>query len=288
MDQNSFKRANKPASCTQPPWQYLIPKDQRDSTLRKIREETVLAYGESFDECPKRKTCFTKECLGRPLPFLSETAKPYLEELKKTQKVVDNEMFISNCNGCPIFKTCTSTCSQVNDYMNRDKNQEIDFVLKADLEDVSQKVQVAVSDKPKATDLQLPWDILPSRKANVIKKYLYEQKDFLAVANELDLSNQAEAKYQFYSSLTKMSEYAVMRKFIDEKGEELTEKQLLILKKVYIENNTLTDVAIYVNTSVAAITGMLNRIVDKYAIKWPVFVRKEDNKPVYNVPEILK
>lgn len=288
MDETKYKRTNKPASCSQSPWQYLIPKDQRDSTLRKIREETINIYGESFDECPKRKTCFTKQCMGRPMPVLSPTAKPYIDALRKTHKFNGDEMLISTCEGCSIFKTCTSTCSQVNDYMNRDKNQEIDYVFKPDLENISQKVQVASIDKPKATDLQLPWDIIPSRKANVIKKYLYEQKDFLAVANELELSSQAEAKYQFYAALTKMSEYAIMRKFLEENENKLTEKQVLILKKVYLENNTLTDVATYVNTSVAAVTGILNRVITKNSISWPVFVRKENNKLIYKVPEILK
>lgn len=287
MKENEFKKIHKISSCTQPIWQNFIPKDQRDSILRKIREETILAYGESFDECPKRKTCFTKNCLGRPLPVLSKTAKPFLDLLVKTHTIINNELFIANCDTCAIKNICTTTCSQVNDFMNRDKNPEIEFILKSTLEE-SDRQLTDLGDKPKVLDLELPWDILPNRKAIVIKKYLYEQKDFLAVANELDLTNQAEAKYQFYAALTKMAEYAVMRRFINENLTKLTDKQALILKKVYIENNILTDVAAHVNISTPAISRLITRLVIKFNIKWPLFVKKEHNKIIYNVPEILK
>lgn len=288
MNEKKFKQQNKPAACTQAPWKFLIPIDQRDETMRKIREETITAYGYSMDECTKRKTCFTKSCMGRELPWKSETAKPYLEQLKQTHKVINDELYIDNCSGCPIAKTCSSPCYQVNDWINRSTEQETQFIYQENLENYNQEQVQSTGIRPKEQGLQLPWDILNTQKAKVIRKYLYEQKDFLMVAKELDLNNQAEAKYVFYSALTKLSEYAVMRKFLDDNLTKLTEKQQHILEQVYFQNKSLTEVAEDVNTSVAAITNIINRVVEKHKIAWPVFVKKEGTKVIYNVPEILK
>lgn len=288
MNEFDFKKKHKPPACTTQPWKHLIPVDQQDEVLRKIKEETVEIYGYSMDSCTKRKTCFTKTCLGRELPFKSPTAAPYLEQLKLTHKMVNNELYIDNCSTCPIAKTCKSTCSQVNDFINRTSEPEMNLVYTGNLEALSPEIIVEGSDRPKQEDLELPWDILTPHKARVIKKYLYEQKDFLLVAKELDLNNQAEAKYVFYSALTKLSEYGTMRKFLEENLQKLTEKQQLVLDEVYLKNKSLTEVAEQYSISVPAVTGMINRVVEKFSIKWPVFVRKEDQKVIYNVPEVLK
>ena len=73
MNENSFKKRFKQAACTSQPWKYLISKDIREDTLHKIRQETMQAYGFSMDECPKKSVCLTKKCMGRNLPWLSET-----------------------------------------------------------------------------------------------------------------------------------------------------------------------------------------------------------------------
>lgn len=287
-NENKFKKTNKPAACTTPPWKNLIPLNKRDEVLRKIKEETIEHYGYSMDSCTKRKVCFTKTCLGRELPWKSPTAKPYLEQLQNTHRIQNEELYIDNCVSCPIAKSCSSPCSQVNDYMNRSNEPEMHFVYKENLEAVNEEELDSGVDKPKEGGLQLPWDILSPQKSKIIRKYLYEQKDFLAVARELDLNNQAEAKYVFYSALTKLSEYGIMRKFIDENREKLTEKQQLILDEIYFKNKSLTEVAEQYNISVPAVTGMINRVLEKYKLSWPVFVRKEDQKVIYNVPEVLK
>lgn len=288
MNEKKFKQDNKPPACTTQPWKYLIPAEQRDDVLRKIKEETVEIYGYSMDSCTKRKTCFTKTCIGRELPWKSPTAKPYLEQLQKTHRIENNELHIDNCATCPIAKTCTSTCSQVNDFINRTSEPEMQFVYQENLESYNQEQVQASGERPKEQGLELPWDILTPAKARVIRKYLYEQKDFLLVAKELDLNNQAEAKYVFYSALTKLSEYGIVRKFLEENSEKLTEKQRLIMDEVYFKNKSLTEVAEQYTISVPAVTGMINRVVEKYSLKWPVFVRKEDQKVIYNVPEVLK
>lgn len=288
-NEKKFKQDNKPSACTAPPWKNLIPVDQRDDILRKIRQETIAEYGYSMDECTKRKTCFTKTCLGRELPWKSETAKPYLEQLKTTHKVVNDELFIDNCSTCPIAKTCTSACSQVNDFINRSYVQEMNFTLQDDVDVTNEEeVNPFAPVKEKEKDLKLPWDILTTQKARVIRKYLYEQKDFLAVARELDLNNQAEAKYVFYSALTKLSEYGTVRRFLEKNKDKLTEKQQLILNEIYFKNKSLTEVAEQYSISVPAVTLMVGRVVEKFNVHWPVFVRKEGHKVIYNVPEVLK
>lgn len=287
-NEKKFKLDHKPPACTTQPWKNLIPIEQRDNILRKIKEETVEIYGYSMDSCTKRKTCFTKTCIGRELPWKSPTAKPYLEQLKTTHRIQNDELFIDNCSTCPIAKTCTSTCSQVNDFINRASDPQIQFVYQENLEAADETYTQSSGERPKEQGLELPWDILTPAKARVIRKYLYEHKDFLIVAKELDLNNQAEAKYVFYSALTKLSEYGIMRRFLEQNSEKLTEKQRLMMGEVYLKNKSLTEVAEQYNISVPAVTGMINRIVDKFSIKWPVFVRKEDQKVIYNVPEVLK
>lgn len=287
-NEKKFKFDHKPPACTTQPWKNLIPVDQRDDVLRKIKEETVEIYGYSMDACTKRKTCFTKTCGGRELPWKSPTAKPYLEKLKTTHKIQNDELYIDNCASCPIARTCTSTCSQVNDFINRASNPEMQFVYQENLESYNQEEVMSSGERPKETNLELPWDILTPAKARVIKKYLYEQKDFLLVAKELGLNNQSEAKYSYYSAINKLSEWAIMRKFISENASKLTETQRKILVDVYIHNKDLTSIAETANISVAAVSQTINRVVSKFSIKWPIFVKKEGNKVIYNVPEIFK
>ena len=88
VDEKAFKRIHKPPACTKAPWEHLVTGPNKDNILRAIRQETIAIYGQSMDECPKRKVCFTKSCIGRPLPFKSPTAKPYLDQLKLTHNIV--------------------------------------------------------------------------------------------------------------------------------------------------------------------------------------------------------
>lgn len=290
-DENRFKRTFRPPSCTMAPWYNLISKDQRDQVMRAIRQETVEAYGYSMDECVKRKTCLTKSCIGRPLPFKSETAKPYLEKLKQTHKIEDELLYISNCDSCQIVKSCKSPCYQLNDFLNRASSKEAEIVPQENLENhvienitnTSETINNFIM-----TSNNIPWDCLTETRKAVIKKYLYEKKDFYVIAKELDLNNQARVKYEFYSALTRLSEFAIMRKFLQDNSKELTTKQIETLNSVYTDNLSLTDAAKKHSVSKQAIQQILTRVVNKYNIKWSIFVSKQGNKIVYNVPELFK
>lgn len=289
MNESSFKKSHKFAACTMPPWYNLIPKDIRDFVMRKIRQETIEAYGYSMDECPKRKTCLTKNCIGRPLPFKSETARPYLEKLRVSHKIENDELFISNCDSCPIAKICKSPCHQVNDFLNRASNREADLIMQDTLDN---HVNVSVpqdSIRPSlipSTDV--PWDCLTDIRQSVVKKYLYEGKDFYAIAKEMDLNNQARVKYEFYSALTRLSEFAVMRKFIVDKKGHLNDKQLEVLSLIYEKRCTLTQAAEELKISKQAVQQLLTRVIKANNIKWTVFVKKHKNKIIYNVPGLFK
>lgn len=289
MDEKTYKSSNKFAACTVAPWYNLIPKENREVVMRKIRQETLEAYGYSMDECPKRKTCLTKKCIGRPLPFKSETARPYLEKLRSTHKVENEELFISNCDECPIVKTCKNPCHQVNDFLNRGSNKEAELVSQQTLENHANHVINESSIRPQLISAtKIPWDCLTDIRAEVVKKYLYEGKDFYAISKEMDLNNQARVKYEFYSALTRLSEFAVMRKFLSDKKANLTQKQQIILSHLYEDNLTLTDVASILNTSKQAVQQLLTRLIKSHNIKWTVFVKKHKNKIIYNVPGMFK
>jgi hypothetical protein len=300
MDQTQFKKANKPGACLSLPFEYLIPYAIRIETILKIKQESIDAYGYDLTgECPKRLVCAQKQCIGRPLPFKSPTALPYLKELAKSQKIVKEELFIkTNCNGCPIFNKCSSPCQQVNEFINRSSIQEPYINYKEDLSTIE---MFDVNDEnyesflPEDAKDEIPWDILTSKELTIVK-YRHMGKDFNHISEDenLKLYNEKDAKYAYYAALTKLAEYAIMRKFI-EKGQEkgkLTFKQYQILSKVYLDNKKPSKVAKELKISQAAVTQIISRIIETNKITWPRFVRKEGKsnhqRIIYNIPERLK
>lgn len=289
MNEKDFKKTFKLPVCTVAPWYSLLPKDEKDNLMRKIRQETIELYGHSMDECPKRKVCLTKTCIGRPLPWKSKTALPYLEKLKTTHNIQNDELFISNCDSCTISKTCKNSCYQINDYLNRGYNKEPELVIQENLENHTQVISIGGDfEVENLKNQEIPWDCLTNTRQLVVKKYLYEGKDFLTIAKELDITNQARAKYEFYSALTRLSEFAVIRKFIDENENKLTSKQKRVLIMIYKTNLSLTQVASIENMSKQSIQQIMKRLINKFNIKWSVFVRKQKGKTIYNVPGVFK
>lgn len=287
MNEKDFKKIHKPSACTVAPWDKLVTGPNRDNILRAIRQETIAAYGYAMDECSKRKVCFTKTCLGRELPWKSATAKPYLERLKATHTVTNDELYITNCDGCPIAAYCTTSCSQVNDFLQRDKTDEPEMLYKESLDNVIME-PTETADKLVGIlgrGFTAPWDCLTHRRQAVIKKYVYENKDFLTVAKELGLYDQAKAKYEFYAALTRLSEYAVMRKWIKENPNATG---IEVLNKIYNENRTMVQVAEDMKVSKQAVQQTVSRVIKTNSISWAVFVKKQGNKVVYNVPEVLR
>jgi predicted DNA-binding protein YlxM (UPF0122 family) len=291
MNENDYKAKNKPAACTRPPWARLVPKSDRGRVLAKIRQETNQHYGQQYDECPKRHVCMGKKCMGRPLPWKSETAKPYLEELKKTHTIKNGELYLNNCEVCPLAQKCSSPCAQVNDFLNRWNKREAEIVYKENIENISDQVKQDKISLPMLEGNEVPWDAISPRKRRVVEKYLYQRKDFLTIANEENLNNQARVKYEYYSALTKLSEYAKMREFI-KSNPELTPSQMVLLEEVYINNKTLTQAAKEMNITRQAAQQRLARVMKKYKLSWHKFVRKKKvdnkNKVIYNIPEVLR
>lgn len=288
MDEKKFKKINKPPACTQQPWAHLIHPDERFAVLNKIREESILLHGENMDACPKRKTCFTKACMGRPLPVKSPTFKPYLEQLKKTHTIINDELYINNCGSCQIRTSCKSLCHQMNDWLQRDSDPQPNLIFQENLENYPTDLQMQNTVKEKNLDISLCWEAIPEKKADIIKKYLYQQKDFEIVAKELNISNKALAKYEYYATLNKLAEFSVMRDFLKENQDKLTENQQLILNMVYYGNKTLTQAGKELNISTESVRRTVLRVVEANNLKWPIFVRKEQGKLIYNIPEILK
>ena len=287
MNEKSFKKANKPAICTNPVWKSLITTDDKEDIVRKIRSETVEAYGYSMDACPKRLVCLGQDCLGRPLPVLSPTAKPYLDELKKKYKVVNDELFLTKCEVCPIKLKCTSTCHQINDFLNRHHKKEPEFVFQELSENTTETI-LSSNTNNFMSNKDIPWDSLTIRRQEVIKKYLYEGKDFSAIAKELGMKSQAWVKYEFYAGLTKLSEYASVREYLTNNKENITKGNFSLLEKLYIKNQSITELAKNEGCSKQAIQQRLTRTLDSANIKWIIFVKKVKNKLIYNVPMVFK
>ena len=290
MNDKDFKAKYKMGVCTNSPWKPLIPEDIREETMRQIRKESIELHGLDLDQCPKRFVCLTKTCIGRPLPELSPTAKPYLEQLKKTHKVINGELFISNCDTCTIAKSCKAACWQVNDFMNRQAGEQPNLIYQESLEQHDEIQQpISMDTQPSVfNNLEIPWDCISEAKQNLVKMYLFERKDFISIGKILNIKTAEKVRYQFYAALTKLSEYAIIRKFIENKEEKLTEKQALIMRKVYIDNSSLTSVAKEYNITKQSVQQLVAKVIKQNNLKWHVFVKKRKNKVIYNIPAVLR
>lgn len=291
MDDVKFKKTNRIAACTENPIQHLIPFGIRQQTLLKIKQESIDIYGHDvMAECSKRLTCLKKTCAGRPLAWNSPTAKPYLEELAKTQSIVDQEMVIvTNCQVCPIRIKCTSTCDQVSDFIERDKGKEPDNIQYKDLTDNLVADTYENSESPNILPgYDIPWDVLNPLRKQVVELYLYENNDFTHVAKKTGLYDQAAAKYEFYAALTTLSEYAVVRKFVKDKAYRLNADIRTIMEQVYIYNKPVIALSKELGVSFQSVHARIDRLLKEYDITWYKFVQKKDGKPIYNVPQLLK
>ena len=290
MDEKKFKKDNKPPACTLPPWANLISIENRDDILRKIKQETVQNYGYSMEECPKRMVCIGKTCLGRPLPHNSITAKPYIDKLRKTHKFNnDNELLVSNCNSCSIYKSCTSTCAQITDYMKRDKVNEPHLLYKDNFDNSTQEPERIINlETLIGKGRKIPWDCLPEKRKLTVEKYLYQQKDFLTIAKELGYTDQKNAQYAFWAALTTLSEYAAMRKFFEDNKGKIDGHTEMLIYDLYLNNMSITDIAKIRGVSKQSLQQKISRLIKKYDIKWQVFVKKSGNKLIYNTAEAIK
>lgn len=289
--EKDFKLKNRPPACNTRPWAHLIPKAVRFDVLAKVRQECLALYGYDLDECPKRLVCFAKTCMGRPLEWLSPTAKPYLQEFAKIVGIKENEDYhiITDCSTCPIKLTCTSSCPQVNDFMNRDKIKEPQIDFRENLENIVQEPERTISiqnmiDKKR----DVPWDALTKKRKETVEKYLYQQKDFLTISRELGYYNQAKAKYELYAALTTLAEYASMRKFYEENEQSLKDDDRNVIKSIYLDNMSITEVAKIKNISKQSVQQRVAKIIKNNGITWQIFVRKEGKKLIYNTLEVLK
>lgn len=284
-----WKRDNKPATCTEAPWENLIPFNIRADVMLKIKQESLDKYGHDFNECPKRKVCIGKKCMGRPLPYLSKTARPYLKKLEQTANVVNGELFIdTNCGACPMVDKCNNPCSQIEDYINRHATKEPLLVNFEGIENIQSEDIASVFTLPISNNTKVPWDCLTKRRKKVVETYLFKQRDFLHTAKLHGLNNQASAKYEFYAALTKLSEFAVMRKFITDNRSQLSEKQLYVLEQAYLNNKSFVAIAKRMKVSPQAVQQIVSRLVKNYNLKWTIFVRRYQGKLIYAVPELLK
>jgi predicted DNA-binding protein YlxM (UPF0122 family) len=290
-DHRDWKTKNKPSACTRAPWEYLIPYDLRPMVMRQIRQECIDIYGQSYDECTKRLVCITKSCMGRPLPWKSPTARPYLEKLRETQTIKDSELIIStDCSQCPIVSKCKSLCYQVTDFIGRDKTEEPNIIYNISSTENADCKNLSMPEVPNL-ELQggdIPWDCISERKQLVVKKYLYEQLDYRYIAEQLGINNQARAKYELYSALNKLSEFAIMRDFLADNLWELTNNQRYLLEQIYLGNKSFTQVAKDLDISKQSVQQTVSRVVKKYNIKWNKFVRRKGKKLIYSVPELFK
>jgi DNA-binding CsgD family transcriptional regulator len=289
-NEKEWKKLNRASACTSPPWAPYIEPHRRAEVLRLIRQDCIDELGYSIDECPKRKVCMKKTCMGRPLPWFSEHAKPYLEKMSEEMGLKEGEEYEvkTDCSTCPFFDKCKSPCNQVLDYLERDRVLEPqityqDYLEKIKIEEPElEPVQLNVSPD------EIPWDTLTERKQIVVRKYLYEQRDFRSVAAATGMYNQAAAKYEFYSALNRLAEYAIMRKFIKENAHRLTPRQYEILSLVYFENKKIVEVAEELNISKQSTQQTVARVKKKFNIKIHKFVNKRQGKTKYFTLNVLK
>ena len=133
----------------------------------------------------------------------------------------------------------------------------------------------------------IPWNALSEKKQQIVKAYLYEQKTLEDIAFDL-YTTKSKVRYDYYAALTKLSEFAVVRKFIDAKGTQLDPKTLDILQDVYIHLVERKVKAQQLGQTVNAVDKRIQRVLIEHDVKWTVFVKKQKGKVVFTVPRILK
>lgn len=291
-DDWKYKQKYKPAACTQPIWSSVIPADKRLEILRLIRNETQ-NEGRNLDECPKRKICITKDCLGRTLPWGSETARPYLEQLELTHDIRVNpisgekELFLSTCQTCPLkaANTCNrQPCNQVLDQIKKDESVEPSIEFRDDISNISFSTEDnSASNYPHTID-EIPMEVLTDRKKEIVQQYAIESRDFRAIGkNVLDKDNkQAFVKLEFHSAMSKLKKVSLVREFIKEKGHLLTERQYAIFNLVFLENQTMVAVAKEFQVSKQNIQQIISKILKKHNIVFQPYVKMHNNQPKYS------
>ena len=85
--------------------------------------------------------------------------------------------------------------------------------------------------------------------------------------------------------MTTLSEYAVMRRWIKDNPNA---NGVDVLHQIYNENKTMTQVAENLQISKQAVQQTVARVIKANKLTWNVFVKKQGNKVVYNVPEALR
>ena len=133
----------------------------------------------------------------------------------------------------------------------------------------------------------IPWEVLTIKKQQIVKDYLYNNKTFEDIAFSLK-TTKSKIRYDYYASLTKLSKYAVMRQFLDNKGDQLNPKTFTIMNTIYWYCNNVDVSAKHYNTTTSAIYKRINRVIKEFDITWHVFVKKEKDKIIYNIPPILR
>ena len=288
LNENKFKKTFKSSACARAPWAAFIEPGKRDSIMRQIRIECVQLYGYDLDTCPSRSVCIGKSCLGRELPWLSPTAKPYLEKMKQLGMITGDLYYVEDCSTCPIKNSCTSVCPMMNDFLNRHQSKQPEMVYQESMENYGSQAPERPVMPSELNNVTLPWDCLDPSKEALVKLRLEKRKDFLTIAKQCQLFDQKDARYEFYAALTKLSEYAIVREFIKENKENLTEKVYKVLTDVYINNKTSEQVAQEQGVTYIAIRKMVSRTLKKHSITWPIYVTKKKGKIVYNIPEVLQ
>lgn len=288
MDEKKYKKQFKMASCGRAPWASVIEPHNRDSVMRQIRLECLQIYGYAIDTCPKRAVCLGQSCLGRELPWKSPTAKPYLEKMRNLGMLSGEEYIVNSCSDCPIRDICKTPCAQMNDFINRHQSKQPELVYQENIDNHAIEASEEASRPSLFEGLKIPWDCLGATREAIVRLRLYDRKDFLTIARKCQLYDQSTSRFEFYSALTKLAEYAILREFIKEKGDNLTLDQNQILTKRYIHNMDLVSIAKDSSTTKQNISQIINRIITKNKISWPKYVKKQGNKVIYSIPQVLQ
>ncbi len=259
------------AACTSPPWQALIPFEERPDALRRIREECLSEYGYEFEECSKRLRCDKKQCIGRPLPWKSKTAKPYLDELSKTQKIVNEEMvIITDCQTCPIFKKCTSTCNQIDDYIDRKVKPEPVMYYRNDVSNSTIESEGSAFFK----DISAPihWHLISTLYKNALQDYILKDLNLNELAVKYN-TDRATIKSYVYSAITTLSKYRAIAKSFNS-GIFRSDLQKTCIKQL-LDSNTIKELAAQFNVTNSAIRLHIQNFTQDNKITWKKYVHRE-------------
>lgn len=263
--------------CTQSPIKTALGPDKH----RELRAKYKLALGLDLldDRCPNSFNCLISDsnCIGRPFPIDVEI-KQALDSInvQVTKGIFKGrEVYLADatlCDSCPFRASCANPCATQESYLKRSTRTDLSpkGTMLVSFDDFEKgyfgealNISEALSSSDKYDDgwrsEELPLDCLTEQQRLIVKGIVYEGKTQVQLGYELEIAQQLISD-QYSASISKMSEFALARKYLKLHGGTAR------VRMYYLNNMIEIDIALIEGVSQQAINKTLTEWRKKYGI----------------------